>query len=205
MVYLSVNNVSKNYGSLQALDDVNIQIPAGEIFGLVGPNGAGKSTIIRLIMNIIWPDKGSILIRDEPISLFANENCGYLPEERGLYKKMKVKDILTFFACLKGADKNTVLDKVSYWLNRFEMLATLDKNCEELSKGMSQKIQFIGTILHDPTLLILDEPFSGLDPVGMELLIDVILELRSKGKTIIFSSHQMEQGAQSNNLAWVNF
>lgn len=191
--FLSLQEVCKTYGSFKAVDQLNIEISEGSIFGLVGPNGAGKSTTIRMIMNIIWPDFGSIHMQGQRMHADLVRSIGYLPEERGLYRKMTVDDVLIFLGRLKGLSKSDARGRIALLLDQFDLTPWRHKKCETLSKGMQQKIQFISTILHNPRLIILDEPFSGLDPVGMALLRDIILELRAQGTTIIFSSHQMDQ------------
>lgn len=176
-----------------ASDDVSIEIPKGKIFGLLGPNGAGKTTLIRMITRILYPDSGVILFNGEPLSDRHTEQTGYMPEERGLYKKMKVGEHLIYLGRLKGLSNPQAKANVHQWLEKFNITNWFNKNIEELSKGMSQKVQFIATVLHDPELLILDEPFSGLDPINSKLIEEEIYELSEKGKTIIFSTHRMEQ------------
>jgi ABC-2 type transport system ATP-binding protein len=193
MAILEVNQVSKSFGEIQAVNDLSFAIEEGHIFGLLGPNGAGKTTTIRMIMGILMPDRGSIQIFNQPNSLKASDAVGYLPEERGLYKKMTVIDTLIFFAEIKGVPRKDSLKPAEEWLQRFDLTEWRDKKIEELSKGMQQKLQFISTILHRPRLIILDEPFSGLDPVNTTLLKDIMLELKKQGTTIIFSTHLMEQ------------
>jgi ABC-2 type transport system ATP-binding protein len=193
MSLLSIENVRKQYEGHLAVDRVDLEIPEGIIFGLLGPNGAGKTTLIRMITGITRPDQGTISLRGEPITGVLNTNIGYLPEERGLYKKMKVAEQLVYLAQLKGLERKAALDVVRFWLERFGMMDWRRRTIEELSKGMQQKIQFIATIQHDPDLIILDEPFTGLDPVNTNLIKDEIHALRSKGKSIIFSTHRMEQ------------
>ena len=196
MPILSLERVTKRYGDLTAVDDVSFQAQPGRILGLLGPNGAGKTSAIRMITYITIPDEGRILFGDRPVGPWSQERMGYLPEERGLYKKMTVKDQLLYFAALRGLDRSAAREKARYWLDRFGASDWLGKKTEELSKGMQQKIQFIATILHDPELLILDEPFSGLDPINSDLLQDIIMELKSDGRTILFASHRMEQVEQ---------
>jgi len=190
---LRINHVYKSFEDVHAVQDLTLDLEPGIIFGLLGPNGAGKTTTIRMIMNIIIPDKGVILIMNKSNSQEMRDRIGYLPEERGLYKKMKIYNILSFLAEMKGMKPAISKDKINYWLERFEMMDWIDKKVEELSRGMQQKIQFISTILHEPELIILDEPFTGLDPVNTDLIKDVILELKQKGATIIFSTHLMDQ------------
>lgn len=192
MIYLEVKNVTKQYAGHKALDDVSIQVPSGCIYGLLGPNGAGKTTLIRIINRITAPDSGQVLIQERPSSQSDIYNIGYLPEERGLYKKMKVWDHAIFLAQLKGLSKKDATERINEWFDKFNISDWKQKKVEELSKGMQQKVQFITTVVHNPDLLILDEPFSGFDPVNAELLKKEILELKEKGKTIILSTHNME-------------
>ncbi len=192
MFYLEAQNIVKRYGDHTALNGVNIQVSKGTIYGLLGPNGAGKSSLIRIINRITAPDEGQVLFNGEPSSPNDIFNIGYLPEERGLYKKMKVGEHIIFLARLRGLSKNDAHAKMKFWLHKFNIEAWENKKVEELSKGMAQKIQFIATVIHEPDLFILDEPFSGFDPVNAELLKNEILELKSKGKTIILSTHNME-------------
>lgn len=187
-----LQNVTKRFGEFTAVDNLNMSVRAGRIYGLLGPNGAGKTTTIRMIVNITAPDSGSIKLFETDLTPELQDRIGYLPEERGLYKKMKVVDQLKFFAELKNVSGKTVEERIDHWLERVKLAEWKDKKASELSKGMQQKIQFITAILHEPDLLILDEPFSGLDPVNVDLLMDIILELKSSQKTIIFSTHQME-------------
>lgn len=193
MSLLSLQHIVKRYGSYIASDHVSFDIPKGKIFGLLGPNGAGKTTLIRMITRILYPDSGTILFNGEQLTDKHTENIGYMPEERGLYKKMKVGEHLIYLGRLKGLPKQEAKDNVNHWLRKFEIESWYNKNIEELSKGMSQKVQFIATVLHHPELLILDEPFSGLDPINSKLIEDEIRSLSQQGKTIIFSTHRMEQ------------
>lgn len=188
---LQVQGVSKSYATLKALDDVSLSLPEGEIYGLLGPNGAGKTTLIRLINRITMPDEGEILLNGNALSPRDVEYIGYLPEERGLYKKMKVKEQILYFGQLKGLSRNDARLRTTEWLERFEASYLADKKVEELSKGMQQKIQIICTILHNPKLLIFDEPFSGFDPVNAQLLKREILRLRDQGSTFLLSTHNM--------------
>lgn len=192
MIYLEARNVLKQYAGHRALNDVSIKVPQGKIYGLLGPNGAGKTTLIRIINRITAPDSGEVFLNGRPSSQSDIYNIGYLPEERGLYKKMKVKEHALFLAELKGLKKQEANRRIDEWFEKFDITSWKDKKVEELSKGMQQKIQFITTVIHDPELLILDEPFSGFDPVNAELLKKEILELKAKGKTIILSTHNME-------------
>jgi len=189
---LYTTNISKSYGDFWALKDINIEVPSQTIFGLLGPNGAGKTTLIRIITQIIFADTGQIYFEQEPIKPEDIRKIGYLPEERGLYKKMKVGEQLIYLARLKGLSKFDATKKIKFWLKKFEILNWWDKKIEDLSKGMQQKIQFIVTIMHEPSLIILDEPFSGFDPINVNIIKDEILELKEKGCTIIFSTHRME-------------
>lgn len=192
MHVLEVQNLSKSFGSIRAVDDVSFEVPEGSVFGLIGRNGAGKTTTIRMMMNIYLPDKGEVVLRGTKIGQEFRDRVGYLPEERGLYKKMKVMETLMFFAELKGKIGRDVEKKALDYLKRFNLLDRKQSKLEDLSKGNQQKIQFIATILHDPDFLILDEPFSGLDPINTDLLKEIILELKERGKVIIFSTHLMD-------------
>lgn len=185
------NNVVKEYSGYLALDNVSIELNEGSIFGLLGPNGAGKTTLIRIINQITAPDSGELLFKGRPLCGADTEVIGYLPEERGLYKKMKVGEQALYLAQLKGMNRQDALKALKYWFEKFEMRAWWDKKVEELSKGMAQKVQFITTILHKPELLIFDEPFSGFDPINAQLMKDEILNLQQQGATIIFSTHNM--------------
>ena len=193
---IDVNNVSKHFGKTTAVNQVSFKVKKGQIFGLLGPNGAGKTTTIRMITHILNPDIGFISILGEPVSPKSQEQIGYLPEERGLYKKMKVFDQLMYLAQLKGLNYTDAKKAIDFWLDRFEASTWKKKEVSELSKGMSQKIQFIATVAHDPEIYIFDEPFSGLDPINSEMLKQVILEENKRGKTILFSTHRMEQVEQ---------
>lgn len=193
---ISVRQIRKSYGDFVAVNDLSLEVHQGSIFGLLGPNGAGKSTTIRMIVNITMPDAGEIRLFGQPMSSKLQERVGYLPEDRGLYKKMKVADQLVFFAELKGLSRAEAEKRIDRWLERIEMSQWKLKKWEELSKGMQQKIQFVSTILHEPELVILDEPFSGLDPVSASLLKEVVQELKQQNKTIIFSTHLMEQAEE---------
>lgn len=189
---LITSNVTKRYANHTALDSVSITIPEKTIYGLLGPNGAGKTTLIRIINQIINSDQGSIEIFGERLQEKHVGMIGYLPEERGLYKKMKVGEQLLYLAQLKGLSKKQAMDRIKIWLEKFEIKDWWGKKVEDLSKGMAQKVQFISTVLHEPKLIILDEPFSGFDPVNAQLITDKILELKENGSTIIFSTHRME-------------
>jgi ABC-2 type transport system ATP-binding protein len=190
---LEVRAVEKSYGELKAVDGVSLRALPGEIFGLIGPNGAGKSTMIRMIMNIIGPDRGEILFDGRRIGEEDKDRIGYLPEERGLYRKVTVEDMLVYLAELKGLKRRASLPRIRSWLERFGLAPWQKKKIEDLSKGMAQKVQLIVCLLHDPAWLFLDEPFAGLDPVSTDVLREVILELGRAGKTILFSTHNMEQ------------
>jgi ABC-2 type transport system ATP-binding protein len=189
---LVAENVSKKFGNFTALNDISIEVPYGSIFGLLGPNGAGKTTFIRIINQITMPDSGKVFLDGEPLQAHHIQQIGYLPEERGLYKSMKVGEQALYLAQLKGLTKTQAKERLKYWFDRLDIGNWWDKKIEELSKGMAQKVQFIVTVLHEPKLLIFDEPFSGFDPVNANLIKDEILELRNKGATIIFSTHRME-------------
>ncbi|NIT56761.1 MAG: ATP-binding cassette domain-containing protein [Aliifodinibius sp.] len=196
MAVIEVNNISKSFGDTRAVDNVSFKIPKGRIFGLLGPNGAGKTTAIRIINHILIADSGTVTINGYPVSPKTQSMIGYMPEERGLYKKMKVGEQLIYLAQLKGLSHEQAKKKIRYWLDRFEASAWFDKKIGELSKGMSQKIQFIATIAHNPDIYIFDEPFSGLDPINSEMLKEIVIELRDNGNTILFSTHRMEQVEQ---------
>jgi ABC-2 type transport system ATP-binding protein len=196
MSVLIVDNAVKRFGKFTAVDHVSFEVPPGSIHGILGPNGAGKTTTIRMINNILEPDEGNITVFGEKIRAEHQNRMGYLPEERGLYKKIKVLDQLIYFGQLKGLKKADAAKRAKYWLEKFNALDWAPKKIQELSKGMQQKVQFISTILHDPELLILDEPFSGFDPINTEALKDTILELRDRGITIMLSTHVMHQVEQ---------
>jgi len=191
MHFIEIQNITKKFTHHLALDDVSFEIEKGKIFGLLGPNGAGKTTLIRILTHITAPDKGEILFNGKPLSEKDLENIGYLPEERGLYKKMEVGEQSLYLAQLKGIPRNEALKRLKYWFRKFEIENWWKRKVEELSKGMQQKIQFITTIIHNPDLLILDEPFSGFDPINTNLLKEEILALKKKGTTIILSTHNM--------------
>ena len=189
---IEVQHVSKHYRAHTALDDVSLTIERGRVFGLLGPNGAGKTTLIRMINNIIKPDSGTILFDGKPLSASDVVRIGYLPEERGLYRKMKVGEHAIYLARLKGLSSSEAKRRLESWFEKFGIMPWWDKRVEELSKGMQQKVQFICTVLHEPELLIFDEPFSGFDPVNAELLKSEIIALREQGSTLIFSTHNMQ-------------
>jgi ABC-2 type transport system ATP-binding protein len=193
MQAVEVSHVVKSFADKVAVDDLSFSVAQGEIFGLIGPNGAGKTTTIKMMMDIIKPDSGEVTILGEKLSEAAKNKLGYMPEERGLYKKLRVIDSIIYLASLKGMDRRSAVEKANTLLNHTGMLPHERKKTEELSKGMGQIIQFIVTIIHDPQLIILDEPFAGLDPVNTELLKGMLLDLRNQGKAIILSTHQMNQ------------
>ncbi len=189
--FFEARNIVKSYASQTALDNVSLSIPEGSVYGLLGPNGAGKTTLLRIINQIIAPDEGELLFEGRKIKFDDLYNIGYLPEERGLYKKMKVGEQALYLARIKGMSKRDALAKLKYWFEKFQIQAWWNKKLEELSKGMQQKVQFIITILHEPKLLIFDEPFSGFDPINTNLLKNEILSLKKNGATILFSTHDM--------------
>lgn len=191
MELFSAQNIHKKFVSTKALTDVSISVPEGSIFGLLGPNGAGKTTLIRIINQITAPDKGKLFFEGKKLSISDIAKIGYLPEERGLYKKMKIGEQATYLVQLKGLDKKQAVKNLKFWFKKFEIITWWDKKIEELSKGMQQKVQFITTIAHKPKLIIFDEPFSGFDPINANLIKQEILELRDQGATIIFSTHNM--------------
>lgn len=189
MSVVEIENVTKTFGRLRAVDDLSLSVPQGSIYGFIGPNGSGKTTTLRMIMNIFYPDSGRIRIFGEEMHGATSERIGYLPEERGMYKKMKVRDLLRFYGELKSGRK--VNKEVDYWLDKLDLSDWADKKIETLSKGMGQKVQFISTIVSKPELIILDEPFTGLDPVNVEAIKNAVLDLRAQGATVIFSTHDM--------------
>lgn len=189
---LRVDGVTKRFGDFTAVEDISFELRAGRVFGFLGPNGAGKTTTIRMIVGITAPDEGKIELFGEPMSPRLQDRIGYLPEERGLYKKMKIADQLRYFAALKNIRSDIAEKRIDRWLDRLGLIEWKNKKTTDLSKGMQQKVQFISTVLHDPDLLILDEPFSGLDPVNVEFMIEVLSEFRAQQKTLIFSTHLME-------------
>lgn len=196
MAVIEVKNINKSFGNTQAVRDVSFEVPKGRIFGLLGPNGAGKTTAIRIINHILIADSGTVTINGQKVSSETQSMIGYMPEERGLYKKMKVGEQLIYLAQLKGLSHAEAKQKTRYWLDRFEAMDWYHKEIGELSKGMSQKIQFIATIAHDPDIYIFDEPFSGLDPINSEMLKEIVIELRNDDNTVLFSTHRMEQVEQ---------
>lgn len=205
MDILQVENVSKAYSSHLALDNVSLNVPTGEVYGLLGPNGAGKTTLIRIINHITAPDSGRVIFEGHQLTQADVEHIGYLPEERGLYKKMKVGEQAVFFARLKGLSKQDAVRELRKWFEKFDILSWWDKKVEELSKGMAQKVQFIVTVLHRPKLLIFDEPFSGFDPINAALLKEEILKLKDEGSTVIFSTHNMSSVEEiCDNITLIN-
>jgi ABC-2 type transport system ATP-binding protein len=194
MKLIELRNLKKYYATQRAVDDISFSIDTGSIFGLLGPNGAGKTTLLRMITGIFYPDSGDIIFNDKKFDpLKDNRFIGYMPEERGLYKKMKIGEQALYLAQLKGLSRSEAMEKIKYWFTRLGMESWWNKKVEDLSKGMSQKLQFVITVLHEPKLVILDEPFSGLDPLNASLIKDEIFELAKKGSTVIFSTHRMEQ------------
>ncbi len=191
--FLELRNISKSYGEKQAVKDFSMTVPEGSIYGMIGPNGAGKTTTIRMIMDIIAPDTGQILLRGTQVDESFKNRVGYLPEERGLHKKMKIKDVIRFLAELKEYKTQAWDEEIDFWLDKMSLNDCRDKKVEELSKGMQQKLQFITTVFHKPEIVILDELFSGLDPLNIELVKNSIFDLRAGGATILFSTHVMEQ------------
>jgi ABC-2 type transport system ATP-binding protein len=189
---LILDHVSKSFGDFTAVSDLSLQVKPGRVFGLIGPNGAGKTTTIRMIVNITAPDTGTIRLFGQPMTTALQDRIGYLPEERGLYRKMKVGEQLRFFAELKDLSSREADQRIDAWLRKLQLSDWKDKRAKDLSKGMQQKIQFIASVIHEPDLLILDEPFSGLDPVSVDLMKETILDQKTSGKTIILSTHQME-------------
>ncbi|QNL48912.1 ATP-binding cassette domain-containing protein [Olivibacter sp. SDN3] len=202
---IEIKNIVKQYAGHRALDDVSIHIQKGTIFGLLGPNGAGKTSLIRIITQITAPDSGHIQFNGEPLNSSHIYQIGYLPEERGLYKKMQIGEQMLYLAQLKGLSKSEAKHRIKHWFEKMEMQTWWNKKVEDLSKGMQQKVQFVATVLHQPELLILDEPFSGFDPVNADIIKNEILELHRNGTTIIFSTHRMESVEQlCNNIALIN-
>lgn len=192
-MYLELDSITKRYEDKTAVDNLSLAVPRGVIYGMIGPNGAGKTTTIRMIMNIIAPDSGTISFDGHEVDGSFRDRVGYLPEERGLYKKMTLKEVITYLADLKGYPSEKTRAAIGPWLERMNLTEYLDQKVEELSKGMAQKLQFVTTVLHEPDIIILDEIFSGLDPINIELIKNVLLDLKRKGRTILFSTHVMEQ------------
>ena len=202
---LQITNLTKQFKKIKAVDNISLKVQKGDVYGFLGPNGAGKTTSIRMIMGIIKPDNGTIKLNGSDINTINRKKLGYLPEDRGLYQKQNLSEILYYFGCLKGLDKKDSKNRANLWLERFYLDDQKGRKIEELSKGNQQKIQFIIALLHDPQLIILDEPFTGLDPVNQILLKEVIKEKQEEGKTIIFSTHQMEQVERlCNNICLIN-
>ncbi len=193
---LSIRNIVKQYANHRALDNVSIEIEKGSVFGLLGPNGAGKTSLIRIINQITGPDSGEVFINGEKLNPSHISKIGYLPEERGLYKKMEIGEQMLYLSQLKGLNKADATKRIKYWFEKMEIESWWNKKVEDLSKGMQQKVQFVATVVHDPELIILDEPFSGFDPVNAQVITNEILELNNKGATIIFSTHRMESVEQ---------
>jgi ABC-2 type transport system ATP-binding protein len=192
-MYLQLEHIRKQYDGKVAVEDLSLAVPKGSMYGIIGPNGAGKTTTIRMIMNIVPPDSGKVLLDGNPVDASFKDRVGYLPEERGLYKKMTLAEVIMYMAELKGLSAQRARAVIDPWLERMELKEYRNRKVEELSKGMQQKLQFITTIAHDPEIIILDELFSGLDPLNVELMKNVLLELKRAGKTILFSTHVMEQ------------
>ncbi len=202
---LSIRNIVKQYAGHTALSDVSLEVESGQIFGLLGPNGAGKTSLIRIINQITAPDSGEVYFDGVKLNQSHIDRIGYLPEERGLYKKMEIGEQMIYLARLKGLSRDEAIKRLKYWFEKLEMQSWWNKKIEELSKGMQQKAQFVATILHEPDLIILDEPFSGFDPVNAEIIKDEILELNRKGATILFSTHRMESVEElCNSIALLN-
>lgn len=190
---LRLDGVCKSFGASRAVAGLSACVPVGSIYGFLGPNGAGKTTTLRMVMDIIYPDSGRIAVLGDTSTSRAKDRIGYMPEERGLYPKMTVRKILGFLGAIKGVPHQVLRQRIGEWLGRVGLEDCADKKVEELSRGMQQKLQFVATVLHDPELLILDEPFSGLDPVNLDLLAGLVMQMRDAGKTVIFSTHMMEQ------------
>jgi ABC-2 type transport system ATP-binding protein len=188
---IALSHVTKQFNGTVAVDDLSLSVPAGSIYGFIGPNGSGKTTTLRMIMHILLPDRGEIEVLGSRDTAAARDRVGYLPEERGLYKKMTIRRLLRYYARLKGASIVDIDGSIEYWMRRMELPGLLDRQIETLSKGMSQKVQFVAAIVANPSLLILDEPFSGLDPVNAQVLKDAVLEMRQRGATVVFSTHDM--------------
>jgi len=193
---IEIHGVTKTFGDKTAVDDLDLVVPTGSLCGFLGPNGAGKSTTIRMIMSIFFPDRGSIAVLGKPSAVESKDRIGYLPEERGIYRKMRVGEFLTYMARLKGVDAGEAKRRAENWLNRVDLSDVFKKRCEELSKGMNQKVQVVASIIHNPDLIILDEPFTGLDPVNTKMARELIHDLNDEGRTIIFSTHVLFQAEQ---------
>ena len=205
-MYLKLENIRKEFDGKVAVDNLSLEIPKGVIFGIIGPNGAGKTTTIRMIMNIIAPDAGKVYFDGKEVSDDFKNHVGYLPEERGLYKKLTLSEVMVYMAELKGAPAGQTRERIDGWLEKMDLLDYKERKVEDLSKGMQQKLQFVTTILHDPEIIILDELFSGLDPINMELIKNVLLDLKRAGKTILFSTHVMEQAEKlCDNICMISY
>jgi ABC-2 type transport system ATP-binding protein len=203
MSLIELNNVSKTFGKHVAVEDLSLSVPEGSVYGFIGPNGSGKTTTLRMIMNILPPDSGTIKVFGEQLKSTSCDQIGYMPEERGLYKRMKVRELLIFMGGLKNA--RDLRSKVDHWLERLELSDWANKKVETLSKGMSQKVQFIATVVAEPDLIILDEPFTGLDPVNTEVIKDAILDLQTRGATIVFSTHDMSMAEKMCDFIFMIF
>ncbi len=193
---IELEQVNKHFGSHHAVRDISMQIPEGSVYGFLGPNGAGKTTTIRMIMSILYPDSGRLQVLSSLSPESVKDRLGYLPEEKGLYKKMKTAELIAYFGTLKGLKRRDAMQRAKTLLEKFGLGDTINQRCDSLSKGMGQKVQIIATIIHEPEIVILDEPFSGLDPINVEMVRDVILDLKADGRTVLFSTHIMEQAEQ---------
>ncbi len=200
---VELQGITKTFGSVVAVDDLSLRVPAGSVYGFIGPNGSGKTTTLRMIMNIFQPDRGTIRVLGESLHGSSTDRVGYMPEERGLYKRMKVRELLRFYGELKGG--RDVRAQVDVWLERLDLAAWADRKVETLSKGMAQKVQFIATVVSGPELVVLDEPFSGLDPVNQDVLRDAVLELRDAGATVVFSTHDMDMAERVCDFVFMIF
>lgn len=198
-----INQITKTFGDNVAVSDLSLNVPKGSVYGFIGPNGSGKTTTLRMIMNILLPDSGEIQLLGDSYHSGLTDRIGYMPEERGIYSRMKIRDVLTFYGGLKNA--NNLKSKIDYWLDKLDLKDRADAKVETLSKGMKQKVQFITTVIAEPELIILDEPFSGLDPVNMEIIRDAILDMKNKGTTVIFSTHDMNVAEQMCNFIFMIF
>ncbi len=203
MTTIEINNVTKTFGKHTAVDHLSLNVPAGSVYGFIGPNGSGKTTTLRMIMNIFFPDSGEILVFGEHLKGSSTDQIGYMPEERGLYKRMRVRELLQFFADLKNTPNASSL--IDRWLEEFDLTQWANKKVETLSKGMSQKVQFIATVVSRPQLLLLDEPFTGLDPVNTDIMKDAILDLQKQGTTVIFSTHDMSMAEKMCDFIFMIF
>lgn len=203
MSFIELKNITKTFGKHVAVDDLSLSVPRGSVYGFIGPNGSGKTTTLRMIMNILSPDTGKILVFGEQLKSTSCDRIGYMPEERGLYRRMKVRELLIFMGGLKNATNLKI--KVDQWLEKLDLSAWANKKVETLSKGMSQKVQFIATVVAEPDLIILDEPFTGLDPVNTEVIKDAILDLQKKGTTVVFSTHDMSMAEKMCDFIFMIF